>query len=177
MPNLNLSSFRVEVRLGVRYAEGITGITCSIYGYVFDAVIVTMENSILRGSSASRESGVIEVSFRCWWIAGTVMGCLCHDLIEHASGESRVAELSVYVDDIIFGSTNKELCTAFEKLMRISGFKALALKNDGGYTVFFRINLALVDDCVKNDDDALACELSAQRLAWISLALERENEC
>ncbi|GKG12107.1 uncharacterized mitochondrial protein-like protein, partial [Tanacetum coccineum] len=24
----------------------------------------------------------------------------------------------VYVDDIIFGSTNKELCTAFEKLMK-----------------------------------------------------------
>ncbi|GJU12131.1 hypothetical protein Tco_1134527 [Tanacetum coccineum] len=169
MPNLNLSSFRVEVRLGVRYAEGITGITCSIYGYVFDAVIVTMENSILRGSSASRESGVIEVSFRCWWIAGTVMGCLCHDLIEHASGESRVAELSVYVDDIIFGSTNKELCTAFEKLMRISGFKALALKNDGGYTVFFRINLALVDDCVKDWHGSRS--LSRERMSADSMRL------
>ncbi|GJY81534.1 putative ribonuclease H-like domain-containing protein [Tanacetum coccineum] len=26
--------------------------------------------------------------------------------------------VQVYVDDIIFGSTNKELCTAFEKLMK-----------------------------------------------------------
>ncbi|GKB74839.1 hypothetical protein Tco_0936251 [Tanacetum coccineum] len=39
-------------------------------------------------------------------------------LVDLPNGKRAIGTKWVYVDDIIFGSTNKELCTAFEKLMK-----------------------------------------------------------
>ncbi|GJV46261.1 putative ribonuclease H-like domain-containing protein [Tanacetum coccineum] len=41
-----------------------------------------------------------------------------YGLHQHKRNGMITLELSAYVDDIIFGSTNKELCTGFEKLMK-----------------------------------------------------------
>ncbi|GKF62240.1 putative ribonuclease H-like domain-containing protein, partial [Tanacetum coccineum] len=39
-------------------------------------------------------------------------------LAKYLLGKGDILLVQVYVDDIIFGSTNKELCTGFEKLMK-----------------------------------------------------------
>nr|GEX80246.1 hypothetical protein [Tanacetum cinerariifolium] len=48
----------------------------------------------------------------------------------------------VYVDDIIFGSTNKELCKAFEKLMK----DKFQMSSMGGLTFFLRLQVKKKDN-------------------------------
>ncbi|GJW99185.1 putative ribonuclease H-like domain-containing protein [Tanacetum coccineum] len=50
--------------------------------------------------------------------------------------------VQVYVDDIIFGSTNKELCTGFEKLMK----DKFQMSSMGELTFFLRLQLQQKED-------------------------------
>ncbi|GJZ68434.1 putative ribonuclease H-like domain-containing protein [Tanacetum coccineum] len=65
----------------------------------------------------------------------------------------------VYVDDIIFFSTNKKLCTGFEKLMK-DKFQMISM---GELTFFSRITIHLQKPLVKdgdaNDDDVHSIDL------------------
>ncbi|GKA60797.1 putative ribonuclease H-like domain-containing protein [Tanacetum coccineum] len=57
---------------------------------------------------------------------------------DHPDKVYKVAK--VYVDDIIFGFTNKELCTAFEKLMK-DKFQMISM---GELTLFLGLQISLI---------------------------------
>ncbi|GKF40233.1 hypothetical protein Tco_0120294, partial [Tanacetum coccineum] len=60
----------------------------------------------------------------------------------------------VYVDDIIFGSTNKELCTGFEKLMK-DKFQMNEILNKFNYTdVKSALTLVDLEKPLVKDGDA-----------------------
>nr|GFD00445.1 putative ribonuclease H-like domain-containing protein [Tanacetum cinerariifolium] len=50
----------------------------------------------------------------------------------------------IYVEDIIFGSTNKELCTAFEKLMK----DKFQMSSMGEHTFFFGLQVTHKDNVI-----------------------------
>nr|GFB88802.1 putative ribonuclease H-like domain-containing protein [Tanacetum cinerariifolium] len=57
--------------------------------------------------------------------------------------------VQVYVDDIIFGSTNKELCKAFEKLMK----DKFQMSSMGELTFFLRLQVKQKDDGIFINQD------------------------
>ncbi|GKE02414.1 putative ribonuclease H-like domain-containing protein [Tanacetum coccineum] len=61
----------------------------------------------------------------------------------------------VYVDDIIFGSTNKELCTAFEKLMK-DKFKMISMRE---LTFFLGLQVAQKEDGIFISQDKYVSEI------------------
>nr|GEY15491.1 ribonuclease H-like domain-containing protein [Tanacetum cinerariifolium] len=62
--------------------------------------------------------------------------------------------VQVYVDDIIFGSTNKELCKAFEKLM-----KEFQMSSMGELTFFLGLQLKKKDDGIYISQDKYVAEV------------------
>ncbi|GJY72386.1 retrovirus-related pol polyprotein from transposon TNT 1-94 [Tanacetum coccineum] len=79
--------------------------------------------------------------------------------------------VQVYVDDIIFGSTNKELCTAFEKLMKDNQDKFIAeiLKKFNYIDVMFAFTPVDLEKPLIKDGDADDVEVNLYRLMIWSL--------
>ncbi|GJY07579.1 putative ribonuclease H-like domain-containing protein, partial [Tanacetum coccineum] len=63
--------------------------------------------------------------------------------------------VQVYVDDIIFGSTNKELCTAFEKLMK----DKFQMSSMGELTFFLRLQVKQKEDGIFISQDKYVAEI------------------
>ncbi|GJS31668.1 putative ribonuclease H-like domain-containing protein [Tanacetum coccineum] len=63
--------------------------------------------------------------------------------------------IQVYVDDIIFGSTNKELCTAFEKLMK----DKFQMSSMGELTFFLRLQVTQKEDGIFISQDKYVAEI------------------
>ncbi|GJY32257.1 putative ribonuclease H-like domain-containing protein [Tanacetum coccineum] len=63
--------------------------------------------------------------------------------------------VQVYVDDIIFGSTNKELCTAFEKLMK----DKFQMSSMGELTVFLGLQVQQKEDGIFISQDKYVAEI------------------
>ncbi|GKC27960.1 putative ribonuclease H-like domain-containing protein [Tanacetum coccineum] len=63
--------------------------------------------------------------------------------------------VQVYVDDIIFGSTKKELCTEFEKLMH----KKFQMSSMGELTFFLRLQVTQKDDGIFISQDKYVDEI------------------
>ncbi|GJS81589.1 uncharacterized mitochondrial protein-like protein [Tanacetum coccineum] len=61
----------------------------------------------------------------------------------------------VYVDDIIFGSTNKELCTRFEKLMK----DKFQMSSIGELTFFLRLQVQQKEDGIFISQDKYVAEI------------------
>ncbi|GJU64764.1 putative ribonuclease H-like domain-containing protein [Tanacetum coccineum] len=61
----------------------------------------------------------------------------------------------VYVDDIIFGSTNKELCTGFEKLMK----DKFQMSSMGELTFFLRLQVQQKEDGIFISQDKYVAEI------------------
>ncbi|GJS00330.1 retrovirus-related pol polyprotein from transposon TNT 1-94 [Tanacetum coccineum] len=61
----------------------------------------------------------------------------------------------VYVDDIIFGSTNKELCTGFEKLMK----DKFQMNSMGELTFFLRLQVQQKEDGIFISQDKYVAEI------------------
>ncbi|GJT74380.1 putative ribonuclease H-like domain-containing protein [Tanacetum coccineum] len=63
--------------------------------------------------------------------------------------------VQVYVDDIIFGSTNKELCTGFEKLMK----DKFQMSYVGELTFFLGLQVTQKEDGIFNSQDKYVAEI------------------
>ncbi|GKA66340.1 putative ribonuclease H-like domain-containing protein [Tanacetum coccineum] len=63
--------------------------------------------------------------------------------------------VQVYVDDIIFGSTNKELCTAFEKLMK----DKFQMSSMGELTFFLGLQVQQKEDGIFINQDKYVAEI------------------
>ncbi|GJV45096.1 putative ribonuclease H-like domain-containing protein, partial [Tanacetum coccineum] len=63
--------------------------------------------------------------------------------------------VKVYVDDIIFGSTNKELCTAFEKHMK----DKFQMSSMGELTFFLGLQVTRKEDGIFNSQDKYVAEI------------------
>ncbi|GKE38069.1 putative ribonuclease H-like domain-containing protein [Tanacetum coccineum] len=63
--------------------------------------------------------------------------------------------VQVYVDDIIFSSTNKELCTAFEKLMKYK----FQMSSMGELTFFLRLQVTQKEDGIFISQDKYVVEI------------------
>ncbi|GJV78436.1 putative ribonuclease H-like domain-containing protein [Tanacetum coccineum] len=63
--------------------------------------------------------------------------------------------VQVYVDDIIFGSTNKELCTAFEKLMK----DKFQMSSMGELTFFLGLQVTQKEDGIFISQDKYVAEI------------------
>ncbi|GJR07177.1 putative ribonuclease H-like domain-containing protein [Tanacetum coccineum] len=63
--------------------------------------------------------------------------------------------VQVYVDDIIFGSTNKELCTAFEKLMK----DKIQISSMGELTFFLGLQVTQKEDGIFISQDKYVAEI------------------
>ncbi|GKC90553.1 putative ribonuclease H-like domain-containing protein [Tanacetum coccineum] len=63
--------------------------------------------------------------------------------------------VQVYVDDIIFGSTNKELCTAFEKLMK----DKFQMSSMGEFTFFLGLHVTQKEDGIFISQDKYVAEI------------------
>ncbi|GJX74815.1 putative ribonuclease H-like domain-containing protein [Tanacetum coccineum] len=63
--------------------------------------------------------------------------------------------IQVYVDDIIFGSTNKELCTAFEKLMK----DKFQMSSMGELTFFLGLQVTQKEDGIFISQDKYVAEI------------------
>nr|GEW21793.1 hypothetical protein [Tanacetum cinerariifolium] len=63
--------------------------------------------------------------------------------------------VQVYVDDIIFGSTNKELCKAFEKLMK----DKFQMSSMGELTFFLGLQVKQKDDGIFTSQDKYVAEI------------------
>nr|GEV51517.1 hypothetical protein [Tanacetum cinerariifolium] len=63
--------------------------------------------------------------------------------------------VQVYVDDIIFGSTNKELCKAFKKLMK----DKFQMSSMGELTFFLRLKVKKKDDGIFISQDKYVAEI------------------
>nr|GFB74065.1 uncharacterized mitochondrial protein AtMg00810-like [Tanacetum cinerariifolium] len=63
--------------------------------------------------------------------------------------------VQVYVDDIIFGSTNKELCKAFEKLMK----DKFQMSSIGEITFFLRLQVKQKQDGIFISQDKYVAEI------------------
>ncbi|GJZ00948.1 putative ribonuclease H-like domain-containing protein [Tanacetum coccineum] len=66
-----------------------------------------------------------------------------------------VARIEVYVDDIIFGSTNKELCTGFEKLMK----DKFQMSSIGELTFFLGLHVHQKKDGIFISQDKYVAEI------------------
>ncbi|GKB30763.1 putative ribonuclease H-like domain-containing protein [Tanacetum coccineum] len=69
--------------------------------------------------------------------------------------KSDILLVQVYVDDIIFGSTKKELCTEFEKLMH----KKFQMSSMGELTFFLRLQVTQKDDGIFISQDKYVDEI------------------
>nr|GEW52382.1 hypothetical protein [Tanacetum cinerariifolium] len=75
---------------------------------------------------------------------------------KHSMGYIKLLELvQVYVDDIIFKSTNKELCKAFEKLMK----DKFQMSSMGELTFFLRLQVKQKDDRIFISQDKYVTEI------------------
>ncbi|GJX02723.1 putative ribonuclease H-like domain-containing protein [Tanacetum coccineum] len=63
--------------------------------------------------------------------------------------------VQVYVDDIIFGSTNKDMCTAFEKLMK----DKFQMSSMGELTFFLRLQVQQKEDEIFISQDKYVAEI------------------
>ncbi|GKF97140.1 uncharacterized mitochondrial protein-like protein, partial [Tanacetum coccineum] len=63
--------------------------------------------------------------------------------------------VQVYVDDIIFGSTNKELCTGFEKLMK----DKCQMSSMGELTFFLGLQVQHKEDGIFSSQDKYVAEI------------------
>ncbi|GKF37914.1 uncharacterized mitochondrial protein-like protein, partial [Tanacetum coccineum] len=63
--------------------------------------------------------------------------------------------VQVYVDDIIFGSTNKELCNAFEKLMH----EKFQMSSMGEFTFFLGLQVQQKKDGIFISQDKYVAEI------------------
>ncbi|GJY86514.1 putative ribonuclease H-like domain-containing protein [Tanacetum coccineum] len=66
-----------------------------------------------------------------------------------------ILPVQVYVDDIIFGSTNKELCTAFEKLMK----DKFQMSSMGELTFFLGLQVTQKEDEIFISQDKYVAEI------------------
>nr|GEV64368.1 hypothetical protein [Tanacetum cinerariifolium] len=66
-----------------------------------------------------------------------------------------ILPIQVYVDDIIFGSTNKQLCKAFEKLMK----DKFQMSSMGELTLFLGIQVKQKDDGILISHDKYVAEI------------------
>ncbi|GKD34103.1 putative ribonuclease H-like domain-containing protein [Tanacetum coccineum] len=73
--------------------------------------------------------------------------------IKKQKGDSLLVQ--VYVDDIIFGSTNKELCTAFEKLMK----DKFQMSSMGELTFFLGLQVKQKEDGIFISQDKYVAEI------------------
>ncbi|GKC49627.1 putative ribonuclease H-like domain-containing protein, partial [Tanacetum coccineum] len=90
-----------------------------LYGTIKEEVYVTQP---LRFKDPDHPDKVYKVVKELYWFKrGKIDQTL---FIKKQKGD--ILLVQVYVDDIIFGSTNKELCTAFEKLMKDNEDKYVA---------------------------------------------------
>ncbi|GJW82316.1 uncharacterized mitochondrial protein-like protein [Tanacetum coccineum] len=69
--------------------------------------------------------------------------------------KSDILLVHVYVDDIIFGSTNKELCTAFEKLMK----DKFQMSSMGELTFFLGLQVTQKEDGIFISQDKYVVEI------------------
>nr|GEZ84649.1 hypothetical protein [Tanacetum cinerariifolium] len=72
-----------------------------------------------------------------------------------SSPQTRSMTRMVYVDDIIFGSTNKELCKAFEKLIK----DKFQMSSIGELTFFLGLQLKQKDDGIFISQDKIVSEI------------------
>ncbi|GKD41400.1 putative ribonuclease H-like domain-containing protein [Tanacetum coccineum] len=70
-------------------------------------------------------------------------------------GRIFVSHRSVYVDDIIFGSTNKDLCTVFEKLMK----EKFQMSSIGELTFFLGLQVQQKEDEIFISQDKYVAEI------------------
>ncbi|GJW55791.1 putative ribonuclease H-like domain-containing protein [Tanacetum coccineum] len=138
---------RIEaIRLFLAYASFMGFLVCQmdvksvfLYGNIEEEVYVTQPPGFKDPNHPDKVYKVVKVLYglhqapRAWYETldnyllgnGFKRGKIDHTLfIKKQKGD--ILLVHVYVDDIIFGSTNKELCIAFEKLMKDNQDKYVA---------------------------------------------------
>ncbi|GJS54635.1 putative ribonuclease H-like domain-containing protein [Tanacetum coccineum] len=90
--------------------------------------------------------------------------------------------VQVYVDDIIFGSTNKELCTAFEKLMNAENLKKFNYTDVKSASTPINLEKPLVKDLLDylgSEEANYGCSPSQLKLnMWMLLVLyDKYSRC
>nr|GEU74920.1 hypothetical protein [Tanacetum cinerariifolium] len=78
-----------------------------------------------------------------------------HTYIVHKEAKRDILLVQVYVDDIIFGFTNKKLCTAFEKLMK----DMFQMSSMGELTFFLGLQVKQKDDEIFISQDKYVAEI------------------
>ncbi|GJX13748.1 putative ribonuclease H-like domain-containing protein [Tanacetum coccineum] len=78
-----------------------------------------------------------------------------YKVVKELYGVTSSSKSMVYVDDIIFGSTNKELCTAFEKLMK----DKFQMSSMGELTFFLGLQVQQKEDGIFFSQDKYVTEI------------------
>ncbi|GKA92321.1 putative ribonuclease H-like domain-containing protein [Tanacetum coccineum] len=94
-------------------------------------------------------------TIRLFLAYASFMGFLVYQMDVKSSFLYGTIEEEVYVDDIIFGSTNKELCTAFEKLMK----DKFQMSSMGELTFFLGLQVQQKEDGIFINQDKYIAEI------------------
>ncbi|GJS83171.1 putative ribonuclease H-like domain-containing protein [Tanacetum coccineum] len=153
---------------GIDYEEVFAPVSAFLYGTIEEEVYVTQPPGFKDPDHPNKVYKVVKALYglhqapRAWYetLANYLLGNrFKRGKIDHTlftkKQKGDILLVQVYVDDIIFGSTNKELCTAFEKLMK----DKFQMSSMGELTFFLGLQVTQKEDGIFISQDKYVAEI------------------